>query len=166
MMDDTDVPEPLDPNGALDHEDETALAELGALLAELDGMPPGFVDRMRFAVAARGLNDELAQLTRPVAAAARGSERQIRTWTFEAPSLTILVTAESSAHGGLRLDGWLAPATATARTVYLRLADGDQQETAADEQGRFTYAHVPSGLAQIVVSGADLPRVVTLTFDL
>ena len=94
----------------LDADDEGVLRRLGELFDGADGPPEGFTERMRFAVAARGLADELAQLTEPAAVAARGQDRPARTWTFEAASLTILVTAEPTRDGRTRVDGWLAPA--------------------------------------------------------
>lgn len=151
--------EPLD---AVDHE---ALRRLALLFTRADAPPAGFVERMRFAVAARGLDDELARLTEPTPVAARGQDRTAQTWTFESASLTILVTAEPTRDGGMRVDGWLAPAAE--RTVRLRLTDGGEREVVADELGRFGYADVPGGLVQIVVLAADDgPGVVTPTFEL
>ena len=149
----------------LDAVDETVLRRLGELFDAADGPPEGFTAQMRFAVAARGVSDELARLSEPAPVAARGPERPAQTWTFEASSLTIFVTAEPTRDGGTRVDGWLAPGAV--RTVRLRRADGDLHETTADEQGRFGYPGVPHGLVQIVVVGTgDGPGVVTPTFEL
>ena len=170
-MSDDDLPDrDASPNGdrsaePLDAVDETVLRRLGELFDGADGPPEGFTARMRFAVAARGLSDELARLSEPAPVAARGRDRPDQTWTFEAASLTIFVTAEATRDGGTRVDGWLAPAGA--RTVSLRRADGDVLETAADEQGRFGYPGVRHGLVQIVVVASDDgPGVVTPTFEL
>ena len=120
-MSDDDLPDrDASPNGdrsaePLDALDETVLRRLGELFDGADGPPEGFTARMRFAVAARGLSDELARLSEPAPVAARGRDRPDRTWTFEAASLTIFVTAEATRDGGTRVDGWLAPAGA--RTV-------------------------------------------------
>jgi len=149
----------------LDADDEGVLRRLGELLDGADGPPEGFTERMRFAVAARGLADELAQLTEPAAVAARGQDRPAQTWTFEAASLTILVTAEPTRDGRTRVDGWLAPAAA--RIVRLRGADGGVRETMTDELGRFGYPGVPRGLVQVVVVATDDGAgVVTPTFEL
>ncbi len=149
----------------LDAVDDGVLRRLGGLLGALDGPPEGFTERMRFAVAARGLADELARLTEAAPVSARGQDRPARTWTFEAASLTILVTAEPTRDGTTRVDGWLAPAGQ--RTVRLRQADGAVQETVADELGRFGYPGVPRGLVQVVVVGSDEGAgVVTPTFEL
>ena len=149
----------------LDAADEGVLRRLGALLDGADGPPEGFTERMRFAVAARGLVDELARLTESAPVAARGQDRPARTWTFEAASLTILVTAEPTRDGRTRVDGWLAPAAL--RTVRLRRADGGVQETVADGSGRFGYPAVAPGLVQVVVvASEDGAGVVTPTFEL
>ena len=149
----------------VDAVDESVLRRLGELFAGADGPPAGFTERMRFAVAARGLADELAQLTEPAPVAARGQDRPARTWTFEAASLTILVTAEPTRDGRTRVDGWLAPAAA--RTVRLRGVDGGVRETVTDELGRFGYPDVPRGLVQVVVAATDDGAgVVTPTFEL
>lgn len=152
-------------NEALDQLDEAALRGLAAILEAADGPPPGFIERMRFAVASRGLDDELARLTEPVTMEARGADRPTVTWTFEAPSLTVLIAVEPTRRGGLTIDGWLAPGSA--RTVRLRIADGQERETLTDDAGRFGYADVTPGLVQVVVVAADdRPGVVTPTFEL
>jgi hypothetical protein len=164
----------------LDATDEIVLRRLGELFEGADGPPEGFTERMRFAVAARGLADELARMSQPAPVAARGQERPARTWTFEAASLTIFVAAEPTRDGGTRVDGWLAPVAP--RTVRLRRAavgsgggvgvdvgegSGGDRETVADQQGRFDYPDVPRGLVQIVVVASDDgPGVVTPTFEL
>jgi hypothetical protein len=154
----------------LDAADEIVLRRLGELFEGADGPPEGFTERMRFAVAARGLADELARMSPSAPVAARGQERPARTWTFEAASLTIFVMAEPTRDGGTRVDGWLAPVAQ--RTVRLRRAavgegGGGYRETVADQQGRFDYPDVPRGLVQIVVVASDDgPGVVTPTFEL
>ena len=149
----------------LDDLDEEALDRLAALLAAADGPPAGFTERMRFAVAARGLDDQLARLAEPVALDARGGARPTATWTFEAASLTVLIAIEHTRRGQLVIDGWLAPAAP--RTVRLRFLDGAVRETEADDAGRFGYGDVTPGLAQVVVvASEDLPAVVTPTFEL
>ena len=149
----------------LDAADEGVLRRLGALFDGADGPPEGFTERMRFAVAARGLVDELARLTESAPVAARGQDRPARTWTFESASLTIFVTAEPTRDGRTRVDGWLAPA-APHRTP----APGRRrpyEETVADGSGRFGYPAVATGLVQIVVVATDDgPGVVTPTFEL
>lgn len=149
----------------VDAVDEEVLRRVGELFTGADGPPEGFTERMRFAVAARGLSDELAQLSEPAVVAARGQDRPARTWTFEAASLTILVTAEPTREGRTRVDGWLAPAGA--RTVRLRGVDGGVRATVTDELGRFGYPDVPRGLVQVVVVETDDGAgVVTPTFEL
>ena len=79
--------------------------------------------------------------------------------------LTVLIAVEPTRRGGLTIDGWLAPGSA--RTVRLRIADGQERETLTDDAGRFGYADVTPGLVQVVVVAADdRPGVVTPTFEL
>jgi hypothetical protein len=47
----------------------------------------------------------------------------------------------------LRLDGWLAPPSAV--LVRLRIQAGDQLETLADADGRFSFESLPEGFGQL-----------------
>ncbi|MFT4165218.1 MAG: hypothetical protein QM650_08240 [Microlunatus sp.] len=118
---------------------------------------------------------ELAELVEAVSMAAGAGDIPGTTWTFEAPSLTIILFTERWAGAGRRVDGWLTP-TAT-RTVRLRLLDENltQQtatdeivlETVVDKAGRFHFGDVPQGLAHLAVPATeDRPGVRTPTFEL
>lgn len=145
--------------------DEVILDQLAGLLDRVDGPPEGFSEQMRFAVAARGLRDELARRVEPTSLTARAVDTPGISWTFEAPSLTVMLVTEPSTGGHRRVDGWLAPTAA--RTVRLRLIDETVLETIADEAGRFRFSDVPRGLAQLVVLASDeRPGLVTPTFEL
>lgn len=149
----------------LDGLDETILDQLAELLDRVDGPPDGFSEQMRFAVAARGLRDELARQVESVSLTARAGDTPGTTWTFEAPSLTVMVVATPSTRDRNLVDGWLAPTGV--RTVRLRLIDGTILEVTADEAGRFRFSAVPRGLAQLVVLASDArPGLVTPTFEL
>ena len=153
--------EPLD---ALDAE---ILERLDALHDELDGPPPGFTDLMVFAVAAHGLEVELARLEEGMAAAvARSGEEVARSLTFEASSVSILLRVADAGEDRVRLDGWLAPAVRAVVEVRTRDGDGDRTVEPGDD-GRFVVDGLRHGFVQVVVRrGPDEPVVVTPTFEL
>ena len=153
---------PLD---ALDALDTEILERLDALHDELDGPPPGFTDLMLFAVAAHGLDIELARLEEG-ALAARADEELARTLTFEADSLSVLVRIAEAGDDRVRLDGWIAPAQRA--EVGLRTPGaGADREVRTDDDGRFVVDGLPRGRpVQIVVRrGPDAVPVVTPTFE-
>ncbi|MFC5924142.1 hypothetical protein [Micromonospora vulcania] len=153
----------------LDGADGALLDHLAAIYGRLDPPPSDLDDRVRFAIALRNVEIEVARLAteqQPVGAA-RATERT-RTTTFDAPSRTIMITVVDRPDGLVRLDGWLAPA-ATLR-VELRFPEPvPPQVVTADETGRFVFDAVPHGLVQMLVDpgeGAEGPRVVTPSFVL
>ena len=157
----------IDATAALDDVDAQVLDRLGALYDSVDGPPPGFTDLMVFAVAAHGLEVELARLEEGMAVpAARGGEEVARSLTFEASSVSILLRVADAGGDRVRLDGWLAPAVRAVVEVRTRGGDGDRSvEPGAD--GRFVVDALRRGFVQLVVRrGPDEPLVVTPTFEL
>jgi hypothetical protein len=167
--DDIDGTGPVPGDGALDDLDALVLERLDALHERLDGPPPGFADLMVFAVAAHGLDVELARLEDGVLAA-RGDEEVARSLTFEAESLSVLLRVADAGDDRVRLDGWLAPATSA--EVVLRSPGGAADRTVGtDVEGRFVVEGLPHGLVQLVVrpgatSDPGAGPVVTPTFEL
>ena len=159
---------PVDGAGSLDDLDALdaeILERVDALHDELDGPPPGFTDLVVFAVAAHGLNVELARLEEG-ALAARADEELARTLTFEADSLSVLVRIADAGDDRVRLDGWIAPAQRA--QVGLRTPGaGADREVRTDDDGRFVVDGLPRGRpVQIVVRrGPDVVPVVTPTFE-
>jgi hypothetical protein len=151
-------PEPLD--GV----DATILDGVRAVYDSIDPMPAGLVDRVIFALASGQLAAEIARLEPRQPVAARSAQRT-RTMTFEAESLTIMVTLTEVAGGQLRLDGWLAPAASL--RVELRRASGSDTAT-ADETGRFVFPAVDPSLVQLLVFRDDphSPWIVTPAVEL
>ena len=97
-----------------------------------------------------------------LAVAARGEE-QSRTITFDSDSLTIMIRIDANRDGTVRVDGWLAPPQR--RQVEIKTA-AEPLTVASDAQGRFAFARVPSGMAQLIVhspepSSGDTRSVVT-----
>jgi len=158
-------PDELDEAGELDELDSEILARLARLHDRLDGPPDDFDEQMAFAVAAAGLGAELARLEEQDLAAARTNDESARTMSFEASSLTILLTVTTVVDDRVRIDGWLAPAAAHA--VLLRSAEGAaDRNTFADDAGRFVLDGVRRGRTQLVVRTEGGRSIVTPTFAL
>lgn len=131
-------------------DDEVLLAGIREVFEAIDPVPPDLAERIRFSVALRDLDAEVARLADEadeLALVARGTEES-RTITFDSDSLTIMVRIDSNADGSVRVDGWLAPPQA--RPVEMRMADSCITVT-ADEMGRFVFAKVPRGTVRVVV---------------
>jgi hypothetical protein len=140
----------------LDEIDDAILDELAVVDTLVDPPPADLDERVRFAIALRDVDAEVARLSedRLVPSGARDTERT-RTITFDSENLTVMVTVVIRPDGRRRLDGWLAPAGPL--RVELRTAGGraaGQQRTrvvTADDNGRFVLDDVRPGLAQLVV---------------
>jgi hypothetical protein len=145
---------PAAADGPLDEADLSILDSIREAFGAADPMPADLVDRIRFRIALRDLEVEIARLTaeedRPVLAA-RGEE-QSRTVTFDSDSLTIMIRVDANADGTARVDGWLAPPQD--RTIEMKTPAGSLI-VRADEQGRFAFSQVPRGTVQFVVQPAE-----------
>src|SRR5271169_3968262 len=97
-------------DGPLDDADLEILAEIRDMFQAADPMPPDLPERIRFSLALRDLEIEVARLAEEdqLTVAARGTE-QSRTITFDSDSLTIMIRIETNRDGTARVDGWLAP---------------------------------------------------------
>ena len=144
------------PDDAVDAIDLTILASLARVLDQIDPVPPGLVDRTLFALTLEGLHTEVMELQRleQPALAVRGQDRtvQARTITFTSDSITAMVTLSRAASGGVRIDGWAAPATRY--EIELHRPDG-VLHGASDDDGSFVLADVPPGPASLVLRRVD-----------
>lgn len=152
----------------LDAGDLATLASIRELHDLGDPVPPGLVDRLKFAVALDEVLTEVAELTRlPSTASAVRSDTELtrtRTVTFSAEALTAMVTVHRLDSGALRVDGWLAPARAM--TVRLRMDSGERQ-VVTEVSGRFSFDEVPDGFAQLIFAAdGETVTVVTPLFEL
>lgn len=149
---DADLPSADEP---LDDSDFGLLDEIRDMFAAADPMPAELPERIRFFLAVRDLEIEVARLTaeQDELVAARGTE-QSRTITFDSETLTIMIRIDGNRDGTVRVDGWLAPAQR--REIELKCA-ADPMSVTSDEQGRFVFSRVPCGSAQLIVrpSGRD-----------
>jgi hypothetical protein len=133
----------------LDDVDLGLLDAVRDLFQAVDPMPPDLPERIRFSLALRDLEVEVARLGEEerLAVAARGTE-QSRTITFDSDSLTIMIRIDANQDGTVRVDGWLAPPQQ--REIEMKTTAGSLA-MASDEQGRFAFARVPCGTAQLIV---------------
>jgi len=154
-----------DPDAPLDEIDLAILDQVRSLHSVLDPPPAGLDERIAFAIALETVDLEVARLQEDllVGSGARGTER-IRTMTFDAESLTIMIAIAELPDGLLRLDGWLAPAAAMRVELRVAADTGPARVAFADESGRFVFHGVGHGLAQLLVrrgSGGSTASIVT-----
>jgi hypothetical protein len=145
------------PDQQMDDFDFAILDGIRAIYERVDPMPADLPERVRFALAMRGLETELARLVTeedPRLVAARGTE-QSRTVTFDSPSLSIIIRIEENKNGSVRIDGWLAPPQR--REIEMQTS-AETLSVSSDEQGRFAFVAVPEGAARLVVTAAERDR--------
>lgn len=141
-------------DGPLEDADFGLLADIRDMFETVDPMPADLPERIRFFLSLRDVEVEVARLAAEEdqrALAVRGMERS-RTITFDSDSLTIMIRIDANRDGTARIDGWLAPPQR--RDIEMKTAT-DSLTAASDEQGRFAFARVPRGTAQLVVRPAD-----------
>jgi hypothetical protein len=134
----------------LDDLDLGLLDRIREMYQAADPMPADLPERISFLLALRDLEVEVARLTAGqdlLVPAARGTE-QSRTITFDSDSLTIMIRIDANGDGTVRVDGWLAPAQR--REIEIKTSAG-ALSASSDEQGRFAFAQVPRGIAQLMV---------------
>jgi hypothetical protein len=135
----------------LDHTDLSLLDGIREMFQAADPMPADLPERIRFRLALRDLEVEVARLAAEELAGIRGAE-QSRTITFDSDSLTIMIRIDENPDGTARVDGWLAPPQR--REIEMKTA-AESLSVGSDEQGRFAFARVPRGMAQLVVRLAE-----------
>ena len=139
---------------SLDEVDLKLLDDIREIFQAADPMPADLPERIRFCLALRGLEVEVARLAaeeHQPSLAARGAEMS-RSITFDSDSLTIMIRIDANRDGTVRVDGWLAPPQR--REIQMKTTL-DSLIVASDEQGRFAFARVPRGTAQLVVRPED-----------
>jgi hypothetical protein len=144
-------PRDAGPDEPLDQFDLEILDGIREIFSTADPMPADLPERIRFSLAMRDLEAEVARLASeeedPRLVAARGAE-QSRTITFDSDSLTIMIRIDPNKNGTVRIDGWLAPPQR--REIEMQTA-ADTLRVLSDEQGRFAFASVPRGTARLSV---------------
>ena len=137
----------------LDDLDLALLDDVRDLYQAVDPMPADLPERIRFSLALRGLEIEVARLMaeEDLPVLATRAVEQSRTVTFDSDSLTIMIRIDPNADGTARVDGWLAPSQR--REIEMRTTAGTLS-VVSDEQGRFAFTSVPCGIVQLVVQPA------------
>jgi hypothetical protein len=136
----------------LDSSDFALLNSLRTHYDESDPVPDGLVERIQFNITLDALNTEVATLTQldmATAGARSATTEAVRTITFTSDSLTTMVTLTPLGDGTIRVDGWAAPGTGI--RVEVLLPEGPPRNTYADDDGRFVFEAVPSGLAKFAL---------------
>lgn len=136
------------PDLPLDDVDAAIMAGVRQYWDTVDPLPKWVLDQVEFAVDLDVIDIELARLVETHQLAGTRTDEQTRMITFQSARLSIMVTVGLDREGNIRIDGWLAPA-ATHR-IELRTAAGSTH-TDSDDNGRFSFATVPVGVAQLVV---------------
>ena len=143
-------PRDAGPDEPLDQFDLEILDGIREIFSTADPMPADLPERIRFSLAMRDLEAEVARLASeedPRLLAVRGAE-QSRTITFDSDSLTIMIRIDPNKNGTVRIDGWLAPPQC--REIEMQTT-ADTLRVLSDEQGRFAFASVPRGTARLSV---------------
>lgn len=152
----------------LDGTDYAILSSMRAFYDETDPVPDGLVERIQFELTLDRLNAEVATLTQldlSASGARSSSTEAVRTITFTSESLTTMVTLTATPDG-IRIDGWTAPGSGL--RVEVLLTDGPR-ETWTDDDGRFVFEGLPSGLAKFALylpQGDQESTVITPTIEL
>lgn len=146
--------------------DDDLLARIATAVAAQDPMPERLVERVVLAVAMDELHLEVARIVHaapvPADVVRGGDVEEIRTITFSADSMTIMVSVGPGGRRGVvRIDGWVAPVGKIVMAVRL---PGETRHCPVDDTGRFTFVEVPRGTVQFEVgpgTGRAGPRVRT-----
>jgi hypothetical protein len=143
----------LSADGPMDDFDFGLLDDIREMFQAVDPMPADLPERLRFFLSLRDLEIEVARLADEELSAAgvRGAE-QSRTITFDSESLTVMIRIDANKDGTVRVDGWLAPPQR--REIEMKTTV-NPLSVSSDEQGRFAFARVPRGTAQLIVRPAE-----------
>lgn len=150
----------------LDDEDVVVLGGLRRALAAVDPVPADLVERSLFALSMEALHAqvmELQLLEVPEMAVRGDATVEARTITFTADPVTVMISLSVSPSGGVRIDGWAAPAR---RYDVELLRPGGSITTRSDDDGGFVLPDVPPGPAGLVLRHASGPAVSTPVIEL
>ncbi|WP_199422670.1 hypothetical protein [Actinotalea solisilvae] len=151
----------------LDAGDLRVLAGLRRTLDAVDPVPADLVERSLFALSLEALHTQVMelQLLEVPEMAVRGGDTTVeaRTITFTAEPVTVMITLSVSPSGGVRIDGWAAPAR---RYDVELLRPGGSVRTQTDDDGGFVLPDVPPGPAGLVLRHDSGPAVSTPVIEL
>lgn len=133
----------------LDAADAAVLAVLRNLHAELDPVPAGLTDDLKFALTVQALHAEVAELQLV------GTDTGVRsleytraeTLTFSGGPFTTMINVVSSGPDEVRIDGWVTGGPAT-----IELRERERTSTIdIGSEGRFVFERVRRGMVQFVL---------------
>lgn len=136
-----------------DDDDHRLLADLRGMWERRDPVPDGLAASVILALATADLSQEYELLTLTASAdrlaGVRGSA-EVRTLTFTAGAVTVMLRVSALPDGRRRVDGWVSPA---ATWDVVLLADGHEARTTSTAEGRFELPDVPAGTATVRLRG-------------
>lgn len=156
-----------DAAAGIDEVDERILQLLAEALRATDPVPPSLVHDIGVALTVRGLQAEVAELTRLAAdpVATRSESVRVETMTFSVDGLSVMVTLSRTSSTTARVDGWAVGDDPLERVEWH--SEGMVQRSEVDEDGRFTLDEVRAGLARFVfVRTPPRPPVVSPTVEI
>jgi hypothetical protein len=135
-----------------DDDDGKLLADLRGMWERRDPVPDGLAASVILALATADVAREYELLTLSASAdrlaGVRGSE--VRTLTFTAGAVTVMLRVSALPDGRRRVDGWVSPAA----TYDVVLLAGDHEaRTTSTDQGRFELPDVPAGAVTVRLRG-------------
>ncbi|HZE40720.1 MAG TPA: hypothetical protein VE172_18105 [Stackebrandtia sp.] len=140
----------------IDDCDVRNLSAVRELYDQIDPIPDGLTERVRFAMALEHMDAEVARLVENSALASVRSTlqtaEQARTIIFESSALTVMVSVSQVNDDVVRVDGWLSPEGEY--RVELRTPDA-QHRTVADPMGRFVVHELPRGIFRMVIRAPE-----------
>lgn len=136
---------------AADDEDRLLLGAIGRMFDELDPMPAGLTDRVRFVLALDSLEAEMASVTSEMAleSSVRSVDSEdVRTLSLAVDEITAVLTVSRSPDGLVRLDGLIVPAMeATVRVIQGR----NVMHARSNDLGRFSLSDLDPGQSWFLV---------------
>ncbi|HBX79980.1 MAG: hypothetical protein WAV45_14660 [Propionibacteriaceae bacterium] len=144
----------------LDGVDAAILDDVRGMWDDLDPVPAGLEERIRFALNIAAMEAELAELMTMSLAGVRGTD-ETDTVTFTVGSFSLMITTLTMTRG-VRIDGWVTGDQATVDVV----AEGTTLTARPDTTGRFSVADVPRGRTHFVVHRPGHRPVITPSIDL
>jgi hypothetical protein len=143
---------PVSPEEPLDDLDLGILRRLRSVAAKVDPVPAGLTEDIKFALTARALEAEIAELELLGAGDLVRSVEYTRaeTLSFTSSGLTVMVTITPVDAGSVRIDGWVTSED-EARPVEVEVREvGRSGRVSPDEQGHFVVRSVRRGMVQFV----------------
>ncbi|MGL5866640.1 MAG: hypothetical protein ACRCYX_12380 [Dermatophilaceae bacterium] len=141
----------------LDDVDAQVLRATAALFDDIDPVPAGLVDDIKFALTVQALQAEVAELQRAGANEylVRSEYTQTPTLTFSAESVSAMVTLTASSADTVRIDGWVTGHDGPVTVEVRDAAFATVVSTRTDADGRFVLEDLDRRLVRFVFRPED-----------